>query len=90
MLEVELTEQIQPVRGMNDVLPAEMAAWHAIETGARELLSGYGYQEIRVPVVERTELFKRAIGEHTDVVEKEMYTFVDQGGESLTLRPEGT
>jgi histidyl-tRNA synthetase len=75
---------------MNDVLPAEMAAWHAIETGARELLSGYGYQEIRVPVVERTELFKRAIGEHTDVVEKEMYTFVDQGGESLTLRPEGT
>ncbi len=85
-----MTEQIQPVRGMNDVLPAEMAAWHAIETGARELLSGYGYQEIRVPVVERTELFKRAIGEHTDVVEKEMYTFVDQGGESLTLRPEGT
>jgi histidyl-tRNA synthetase len=75
---------------MNDVLPVEMAAWHAIETGARELLSGYGYQEIRVPVVERTELFKRAIGEHTDVVEKEMYTFVDQGGESLTLRPEGT
>ncbi len=85
-----MTEQIQPVRGMNDVLPAEMAAWHAIETAARELLSGYGYQEIRVPVVERTELFKRAIGEHTDVVEKEMYTFVDQGGESLTLRPEGT
>ncbi len=75
---------------MNDVLPAQMAAWHAIETAARELLSGYGYQEIRVPVVERTELFKRAIGEHTDVVEKEMYTFVDQGGESLTLRPEGT
>jgi histidyl-tRNA synthetase len=90
VLEVELTEQIHPVLGMNDVLPVEMAAWHAIETGARELLSGYGYQEIRVPVVERTELFKRAIGEHTDVVEKEMYTFVDQGGESLTLRPEGT
>lgn len=85
-----MTEQIQPVRGMNDVLPAEMAAWHVIEMAARELLSGYGYQEIRVPVVERTELFKRAIGEHTDVVEKEMYTFVDQGGESLTLRPEGT
>jgi len=85
-----LTEQIQPVRGMNDVLPEEMAIWQAIETSARELLSGYGYREIRVPVVERTELFRRAIGEHTDVVAKEMYTFVDQGGESLTLRPEGT
>jgi histidyl-tRNA synthetase len=75
---------------MNDVLPEEMAIWQAIETSARELLSGYGYREIRVPVVERTELFRRAIGEHTDVVAKEMYTFVDQGGESLTLRPEGT
>ena len=85
-----MTEQIQPVRGMNDVLPEEMAIWQAIETSARELLSGYGYREIRVPVVERTELFRRAIGEHTDVVAKEMYTFVDQGGESLTLRPEGT
>lgn len=75
---------------MNDVLPAEIGAWQAIETAAREVLEAYGFQEIRVPLVERTELFKRAIGEYTDVVEKEMYTFVDQGGESLTLRPEGT
>lgn len=85
-----MTEQIRPVRGMNDVLPAEIAAWHTLEACSRDVLSAYGYQEIRVPVVERTELFRRAIGEHTDVVEKEMYSFVDQGGESLTLRPEGT
>jgi histidyl-tRNA synthetase len=90
MLEDKLSDQIQPVRGMNDVLPAEIGAWQAIETAAREVLEAYGFQEIRVPLVERTELFKRAIGEYTDVVEKEMYTFVDQGGESLTLRPEGT
>ena len=75
---------------MNDVLPAELGSWQTIETAAREVLGAYGFQEIRVPLVERTELFKRAIGEYTDVVEKEMYTFVDQGGESLTLRPEGT
>ena len=86
----ELTQEIQPVRGMNDVLPAEVGAWQSLEGAARELLTAYGYQEIRIPVVERTELFKRAIGEYTDVVEKEMYTFVDQGGESLTLRPEAT
>jgi histidyl-tRNA synthetase len=75
---------------MNDVLPAEIGAWQTIEGTARELLTAYGYQEIRIPVVERTELFKRAIGEYTDVVEKEMYTFVDLGGDSLTLRPEAT
>jgi histidyl-tRNA synthetase len=85
-----LSEQIQPVRGMNDVLPAEITAWQRLESTARQLLAEYGYQEIRVPMVERTELFQRAIGEYTDVVEKEMYTFVDQGGDSLTLRPEGT
>ena len=85
-----MSEQIQPVRGMNDVLPAEITAWQRLESTARELLAEYGYQEIRVPMVERTELFQRAIGEYTDVVEKEMYTFVDQGGDSLTLRPEGT
>jgi histidyl-tRNA synthetase len=90
MREDKLSDQIQPVRGMNDVLPAEIGAWQTIETAAREVLEAYGFQEIRVPLVERTELFKRAIGEYTDVVEKEMYTFVDQGGESLTLRPEGT
>lgn len=81
---------IQPVRGMNDVLPAQIGAWHRLEACARELLASYGYEEIRVPIVEHTALFKRAIGEYTDVVEKEMYTFTDQGGESLTLRPEAT
>ncbi|TLY80831.1 MAG: histidine--tRNA ligase, partial [Gammaproteobacteria bacterium] len=88
--EVELPAQIQPVRGMNDVLPAQIGAWQHLEASARELLTEYGYEEIRVPVVEHTELFKRAIGEFTDVVEKEMYTFTDQGGDSLTLRPEAT
>ncbi len=83
-------EQIQPVRGMNDVLPAAIGAWQFLEETVRQLLSSYGYEEIRVPVVEQTSLFKRAIGEFTDVVEKEMYTFVDQNGESLTLRPEAT
>ena len=83
-------EHIQPVRGMNDVLPEEIGAWQYFESGTRELLSDYGYQEIRVPLIERTELFQRAIGEHTDVVGKEMYTFNDRGGDSLTLRPEAT
>jgi histidyl-tRNA synthetase len=82
--------QIQPIRGMNDVLPSQIAAWQWLEATARELLASYGYEEIRVPVVEQTQLFKRAIGEFTDVVEKEMYSFVDQGGEHLTLRPEAT
>jgi histidyl-tRNA synthetase len=81
---------IQPIRGMNDVLPTQVATWQWLEATARELLASYGYEELRVPVVEQTQLFKRAIGEYTDVVEKEMYSFVDQGGESLTLRPEAT
>jgi histidyl-tRNA synthetase len=85
-----LTVEIQPIRGMNDVLPAQIGAWQKLERCARELLESYGYEEIRVPIVEHTALFKRAIGEYTDVVEKEMYTFADQGGESLTLRPEAT
>jgi histidyl-tRNA synthetase len=85
-----VAEQIAPVRGMNDVLPGEMGAWQHFEACTRELLSAYGYEEIRVPVVEHTELFQRAIGEHTDVVGKEMYTFIDRGGDSLTLRPEAT
>ena len=85
-----MTVEIQPVRGMNDVLPAEIGAWQRLEDTTRELLASYGYEEIRVPVVEQTALFKRAIGEYTDVVEKEMYTFPSQGGESLTLRPEAT
>ncbi len=75
---------------MNDVLPAEIGAWQHLEQVARGLLVAYGYQEVRLPVVERTELFRRSIGEHTDIVEKEMYTFEDVGGDSLTLRPEAT
>jgi histidyl-tRNA synthetase len=85
-----VTDTIQPIRGMNDVLPAEIRAWQRLEGTARELLAAYGYEEIRVPIVEHTSLFKRAIGEFTDVVEKEMYTFNDQSGDSLTLRPEAT
>jgi histidyl-tRNA synthetase len=81
---------IQPVKGMNDVLPAEIHRWQFLEATARELLHGHGYDELRVPVVEQTDLFKRAIGEYTDVVEKEMYSFEDKGGERLTLRPEAT
>ncbi|MFO0512732.1 MAG: histidine--tRNA ligase [Gammaproteobacteria bacterium] len=81
---------IPPVKGMNDLLPAEAPLWQHLEGTVRELLHAYGYDEMRVPVVEHTDLFKRAIGEHTDVVEKEMYSFEDKGGERLTLRPEAT
>jgi histidyl-tRNA synthetase len=84
-----LAEQIQRVRGMNDILPEAIGPWQYLESTVRELLTSYGYEEIRVPIVEQTSLFKRAIGEFTDVVEKEMYTF-DMGEESLTLRPEAT
>jgi histidyl-tRNA synthetase len=89
-MEVELTVEIQPIRGMNDVLPVQIGAWQRLESCIRELVASYGYEEMRVPIVEHTALFKRAIGEYTDVVEKEMYTFADQGGDSLTLRPEAT
>jgi histidyl-tRNA synthetase len=75
---------------MNDVLPAESAAWQRVEAVARELFAAYAYQEIRVPIVEHTALFKRSIGEFTDIVQKEMFTFEDPGGDSLTLRPEAT
>ncbi len=85
-----MAEEIQAIRGMNDLLPADIGAWQYLEGCARDLLLSYGYEEIRVPVLEHTELFKRAIGEHTDVVGKEMYTFTDRGGDSLTLRPEAT
>jgi histidyl-tRNA synthetase len=83
-------QQIQPPRGMNDLLPAQIAAWQRLESIARELFASYGYQEIRVPIVEQTALFKRSIGEFTDIVQKEMFTFEDPGGDSLTLRPEAT
>ena len=85
-----MSKQIQPVRGMNDVLPAEIGAWQHLERVARGVFEAYGYEEVRVPIVEHTELFKRSIGEYTDIVEKEMYTFEDIGGDSLTLRPEAT
>ena len=85
-----MTEIIQAVRGMNDVLPDDASAWQQLERVAREIFADYGYREIRLPLLERTELFKRSIGEFTDIVEKEMYTFEDRGGESLTLRPEAT
>lgn len=83
-------QQIQPPRGMNDILPAETAAWQRLESLARDIFASYAYQEIRLPLVEHTGLFKRSIGELTDVVSKEMFTFQDPGGDSLTLRPEGT
>ncbi len=75
---------------MNDILPAESSAWQYLEDTLREVVQTYGYSEIRLPLVEKTELFKRSIGEVTDIVEKEMYTFEDRNGDSLTLRPEGT
>jgi len=85
-----VAKQIQAIRGMNDILPDQTGRWQAIESVIRRLVASYGYSEIRMPIVEQTELFKRSIGEVTDIVEKEMYTFDDRNGESLTLRPEGT
>lgn len=80
----------QAVRGMNDLFPPLTHSWQQVENALKSVVSSYGYQEIRFPLLEKTELFKRSIGEVTDIVEKEMYTFTDRGGESLTLRPEGT
>ena len=78
------------IRGMNDVLPEVSGTWRYLQTIVREVVESYGYREIRLPLVEYTELFRRSIGEVTDIVEKEMYTFEDRNGESLTLRPEAT
>ncbi len=85
-----MAKNIQAIRGMNDLLPEQSSYWQYIESHLREVVAAYGYQEIRTPIVEMTELFKRSIGEVTDIVEKEMYTFEDRNGDSLTLRPEGT
>ena len=82
--------KIQAIRGMNDVLPEQSVQWQYLEGIARDLLRTHAYQEIRFPVLEQTQLFKRSIGEVTDIVEKEMYTFTDRNGDSLSLRPEGT
>lgn len=83
-------KKIQSIRGMNDLLPEDSPCWQYLESTVAELLSRYGYGEIRFPILEPTELFKRTIGEVTDIVEKEMYTFDDRNGDSVTLRPEGT
>ncbi|UXI00703.1 histidine--tRNA ligase [Photobacterium sp. TY1-4] len=85
-----MAKQIQAIRGMNDCLPSQSPLWQKVETTIKQVVSAYGYSEVRMPIVESTHLFSRAIGEVTDVVEKEMYTFDDRNGDSLTLRPEGT
>jgi histidyl-tRNA synthetase len=85
-----MSKQVSSIRGMGDVLPEDTPLWQYIEGVLKTVVQSYGYHELRVPVVERTELFKRSIGEVTDIVEKEMYTFSDRNDESLTLRPEGT
>ncbi|MDQ8037068.1 MAG: histidine--tRNA ligase [Pedobacter sp.] len=85
-----MSQKITAIRGFNDILPADTARWAGIEAVLRDLMRAYGYHEIRLPIVESTPLFARAIGEVTDIVEKEMYSFQDRGGEPITLRPEGT
>jgi histidyl-tRNA synthetase len=81
---------IEPLRGVHDVLPAQAGAWQHLERITREVFAAYGYEEFRVPIVEQTQLFKRSIGDFTDIVEKEMFSFVDQGEDHITLRPEAT
>ncbi len=81
---------VTAIKGMNDILPSDVATWQFLEQSAREVFSLYGFSEIRTPIAEKTELFCRSIGETTDIVEKEMYTFNDKSDNSLTLRPEGT
>ena len=85
-----MAESIRSVRGMNDILPDVTPYWQSVEAKLNSVLSSYGYQEIRFPIVEKTALFSRSIGEVTDIVEKEMYSFEDRNGDGLTLRPEGT
>ena len=85
-----MSKSLQAIRGMNDILPAQTPIWRYLEGTFAQLLDSYGYSEIRLPILEFTDLFARGIGEGTDVVDKEMYTFLDRNEESLTLRPEGT
>jgi histidyl-tRNA synthetase len=85
-----LGKVIEPLRGVHDVLPAQVAAWQHLERTTRQVFAAYGYEELRVPVIEQTQLFKRSIGDFTDIVEKEMFSFVDQGEDHITLRPEAT
>jgi histidyl-tRNA synthetase len=88
--DLQVSSTINSIRGMHDIPPSEMHLWHKLEARVREVVAAYGFEEIRIPVVEKTELFARAIGDATDVVEKEMYTFEDRNGDRLSLRPEGT
>jgi histidyl-tRNA synthetase len=85
-----LSKTIEPLRGVHDVLPAQIAAWQHLERITRQVFASYGYEEFRVPVIEQTQLFKRSIGDFTDIVEKEMFSFIDQGEDHITLRPEAT
>jgi histidyl-tRNA synthetase len=85
-----VAKKIQAIRGMNDCLPTQSPLWQKLENAVKSTVSAYGYNEVRMPIVEETNLFSRAVGEETDVVSKEMYTFDDRNGDSLTLRPEGT
>ncbi len=85
-----MSKLVKSIRGMHDVLPDDSHRWQAFEAVIRQLMTSYGYKEIRMPLVESTELFSRSIGEVTDIVEKEMYTFDDRNGDKLSLRPEGT
>ncbi|MDO8958004.1 MAG: ATP phosphoribosyltransferase regulatory subunit, partial [Deltaproteobacteria bacterium] len=82
--------QIKGIRGFKDILPGEVEKWQFVESEARRIFGLFGFSEFRVPLLERTELFARSIGEATDIVRKEMYTFLDRDGDSLTLRPEAT
>nr|WP_306416768.1 histidine--tRNA ligase [Vibrio sp. D420a] len=90
MTEKIVAKNIQAIRGMNDCLPTQSPLWQKVENAVKSVVSAYGYNEVRMPIVEETNLFSRAVGEETDVVSKEMYTFEDRNGDSLTLRPEGT
>src|SRR5210317_1751924 len=85
-----MAKNIQAIRGMHDILPDQSGLWLLLEARIMGVLARYGYREIRTPIAEMTELFRRSIGDVTDIVEKEMYTFDDRNGDSLTLRPEGT
>ena len=85
-----MSTKLRAIRGMNDILPGVSDTWRYLETTVQDIVRSYGYSEIRLPLLEHTDLFKRSIGEVTDIVEKEMYTFPDRNGESLTLRPEAT
>jgi len=81
---------VKSIKGVHDVLPDDVHLWHFLESVVREVTASYGYREIRTPILEKTELFKRSIGDVTDIVEKEMYSFEDRNGDRLSLRPENT